>query len=278
MTRDVEGTCRPSSGSVTVLAEQVPEAVLHLRSAVRSGVPWYQAMMEAIGLWTLPQEVHQGRVYQYLILGEAFDWLLLAERLCPELDGALGDEEREALLFNGRLPEDITPEIFHELIGSTKHRGYLNYWYGIVIEEALQLATEEEVRKRHRARCYPDSEELAEEAFTHLYGKTRTRLLEEFRQEAEKNPLCSFGKIKTKGFDLSLTDLKEFTYWLFKRRVNMWDPARVASDTRKGIRRLHLLEEGDVSGQGYAFQPSDFSHDAHHLGSGAVDVGGRTFG
>lgn len=268
MTRDMEGTYHAPSGLATGLAEQVPEAVLHLRSAVRSGVPWYQAMLEAIGLWTVPQEVHQGRVYQYLILGEAFDWLLLAERLCPELNEAIGDEETEALLFNGKLPEDVTQETFQELIGATKHRGYLNYWYGIVMEEALQLATEEEVRKRHRARCYPDSEELVEEAFTHLYGKTRADLLGEFRQEAKKNPLCSFGKNETEGFDLNLTDLKEFTYWLFKRRVKMWDPARVASDTRKGIKRLHLLEESQPPGNGYVCQGPDADQGPPYLTEG----------
>jgi hypothetical protein len=259
MTSDMEGTCHPSSGSVTVLAEQVPEAVLHLRSAVRSGAPWYQAMLEAVGLWTLPHEVHEGRIYQYLILGEAFDWLLLAERLCPELNGAIGDEEREALLFNGKLPEDVTQEMFQEL---------LNYWYGVVMEEALQLATEEEVRKRHRARCYPDSEELVEEAFTHLYGKTRADLLEELRQEAKKNPLCSFGKNESGGLDLNLTDLKKFTYWLFKRRVNMWDPARVASDTRKGIRRLHLLEQGQPPGNGFTNESSDVDQGPPYLTEG----------
>ena len=41
---------------------------------------------------------------------------------------------------------------------------------------------------------------------------------------------------------LSLSDLKEFTYWLNKRRINLWDPARVASHTRKAIRRLEMLE------------------------------------
>ena len=41
---------------------------------------------------------------------------------------------------------------------------------------------------------------------------------------------------------MSLTDLKEFTYWLFKRRIGKWDPARVASDTRKGMSALAKLE------------------------------------
>jgi hypothetical protein len=42
---------------------------------------------------------------------------------------------------------------------------------------------------------------------------------------------------------LSLTDLKEFTYWLHKRRLEMWDPARVASDTRRGILKHRQLEQ-----------------------------------
>ena len=42
---------------------QVPEAVLHLQSSVRSGVPWYRALLEAMGLWTLPSEVFQDRTY-----------------------------------------------------------------------------------------------------------------------------------------------------------------------------------------------------------------------
>ena len=40
------------------------------------------------------------------------------------------------------------------------------------------------------------------------------------------------------------SDLKEFTYWLHKLRIKLWDPARVASDTRKAIRRLDQLEQG----------------------------------
>ena len=42
---------------------------------------------------------------------------------------------------------------------------------------------------------------------------------------------------------MSLTDLKEFTYWLFKMRLTKWDPARVASDTRKGINTLRYLDQ-----------------------------------
>ena len=53
--------------------------------------------------------------------------------------------------------------MFRDFIGPTKYRAYLNYWYGVIVEEALQLAVEEEVRKRYRARGYPDSEDFDEE-------------------------------------------------------------------------------------------------------------------
>ena len=195
-----------------------------------------------MGLWTLPQEQHQDRKYQYLIGGEAFDWLLLAERLCPELDGVITEEEMEKLLFKGQLPSEVTPEVFRDILGTNKYRGYLNYWYGVVVEEALQLSVEEEVRKRQIARCYPDSEDLVEDAYNHLYGESRTDLLIEFRRHA------TIPQRRT----LSLSDVKEFTYWLHKRRLEMWDPARVASDTRKGAQKLKQLEQASGSTRSWA--------------------------
>ncbi|PKB63453.1 MAG: hypothetical protein BZY80_07210 [SAR202 cluster bacterium Io17-Chloro-G2] len=225
----------PSNG----LAQQPSEALRHIKQALQEGCPWHQVLLEAMALWTLPREIHQDRTYQYLIGGEAFDWLLLAERLCPEMGTAISSEEKERLLFSGRLPEPVTPEIFRDCLGVNKYRGYLNYWYGVVVEEALQLAVEEEVRKRQIARCYPDSEDLVEDAFNHLYTESRANLLEEYRRQAK----ISMRKA------LSLTDVKEFTYWLHKHRLNLWDPARVASDTTKGARRLALLEQKSLGRQ-----------------------------
>ncbi|MCI0859428.1 MAG: hypothetical protein J4N81_11895, partial [Chloroflexi bacterium] len=169
---------QPGQPPSSDLAEQESEALRHLKSAVRLGVPWHQALLEAVGLWTLPQEVYQDRTYQYLIEGEAFDWLVLAERLCAEMDGVIPVEEKERLLFRGVLPLKEDAGAFRDLLGASKYRGYLNYWYGVVVEEALQLAVEDEVRKRHKARGYSDSEDLVEDAFTQLYGETRTALLE----------------------------------------------------------------------------------------------------
>ena len=227
----------PAAGPVDemsgVLAAAAPDAVIHLRAAVRSGVAWPRALLEAVSLWTVPQETYQDRTCRYLIAGEALDWLTLAERLCPEIEDYIPPADLERLLFEGALPDDVTPEEFKTWMGGNKHRAYLNYWYGVVVEEALQQSAEDDVRKREKARCYPDNEDMVEEAFTHLYGKTRADLLKSYRKEAG---LAEFSP-------LSLADCKEFTYWLSKLRFNLWDPARVASDTRKGIRYLARLEQ-----------------------------------
>ena len=219
------------SESLTELVRNEPEAVWHLKQAVQSGREWHLALLEAMGMWTIPEEEVHGRHYTYLVQGEAFDWLILAERLCGELDGMVPMEEKEQLLFQGRLPDGISTAEFQDLIGHNKHRAFLNYWYGVVVEEALQLAVEEEVRKQHLARGFSDSEALVEEAFMRIYDDTRSNLVKEFLK----------GKGDPRRKTLSLTEMKEFTYQLFKRRLKFWDPARVASDTRKGLEKLSKL-------------------------------------
>ena len=217
----------------TALTQAVPDALVHLRTALAAGAPWHRALLEAVGRWTVPEEAYGGRRYRYLLHGEAFDWLLLAERLCADVDGAIPMDEKERLLFSGQIPDTVDEDQFRDCLGPSKYRAYMNYRYGVDLEEALQLVSEEEVRKRHLSRSYSDTEELIEEAFNRLYGKPRSELLKTFQKETKKDRRRS----------LTLSDLKEFTYWLHKLRIKLWDPARVASDTRKAIRRLDLLEQ-----------------------------------
>lgn len=211
-----------------------PDVVVHnFRLQLAAGAPWCRALLEAMGAWIPAEEWHGDRRYKYMVGGEAFDWLLLAERLCGEASEFIPQRDLERLLFHGLLPEPLAEDELRDLIGVSKYRAYLNFHYGVVLEEALQLAAEEYVRKRHLARGFSDSEDLVEEAFRHLYTKTRTDLLDEYRSESKLG--------KRQG--LNLADLKEFTYWLHKRRVNYWDPARVAYDTRLAILRLEALRE-----------------------------------
>ena len=201
------------------------EVISHLRQAIAGGTHWYIALLEAIRLWTTAEEIHDGRSCRYLIAGEAFDWLLLAERLCEAVDGLLPDDEKAALLFYGKPPLNLTNEEFEKLIGSSKYRQYLNYFYSITVEEALVLAVQEEVRKEWRIPGYNKEQDCTNEVHRRIYGATQAILLKRFRREAGYPHLQS----------ISLTELKEFTCWLFNYRLKQCDKARVVSDTKKAL-------------------------------------------
>lgn len=215
------------SSSLTAAADTA--AIRHLEQAIASGQHWYLALLEAIKLWETDEETLDGRVYHYLIAGEAFDWLLLAERLCQVVDSLLPQEEKTALLLYGAPPLNLPAEQFRELMGSTKYHQYLNYFYGITVEEALILAVQGEVRKERWIAGLGKETDTSNEAYRRIYGATQTVLLRRFRREK------GYPQLKA----ISLTELKEFTYWLFQHRLKQCDKARVASDTKKALKWLN---------------------------------------
>ena len=201
------------------------EAIRHFRNAIASGVHWYTGLLEAVGLWSSPEETFQGRHYQYLIEGTAFDWQLLAERLCEAVDDLLPEKEKSDFLLKGKPPQDITKEQFQELIGPVKYKQYLNYFYGVTVEEALLLAVKDEVRKERLLSALVKEDITTAEAFRRIYAETQPVLLEQFRKEKHYRRLRS----------ISLSELKQFTYWLFMYRIKHNDKSRVASDTKKAL-------------------------------------------
>ncbi|MCX8125638.1 MAG: hypothetical protein N3E40_00640 [Dehalococcoidia bacterium] len=219
------------SGDIMSLTDRDIQAIQHFREGVTSGRHWYIALLEAINLWQSPEEDYDGRHYQYLIAGEAFDWLLLAERLTSEVAGLIPEDELTNLLLFDRPPLEITRQEFRRLIGATKYQAYLNFLYGILVEESLVMAVIEEIRKERRAQGIGDDDGVAEAAYRRIYGASQKELLDQFRREK------SYPRLKS----TSLSELKEFTYWLFKYRIRRCDQSRVASDTRKALTRLHRL-------------------------------------
>ena len=204
------------------------EAIRYLKESIIQGEHWYIALLEAIERWTVSEESCHGRDYRYLIDNEAFDWLLLAERLLAEVDNIVPKEEVLSLLFHGKAPLELQGEEFCRLIGEAKYRAHLNYFYGITVEETLLLAVEEETRKEQRARALTENNHLSKEVYERVYGAPMAELLTKFRKEK--------GYPKRNSMDLG--DLKEFTYWLFKYRLNNCDKARIASDTKKALNEL----------------------------------------
>jgi len=207
------------------------QAIQRLKNVVAEGKSWYVALLEAVRLWSSPEEDYAGRHYQYLVDNEAFDWLVLAERLCEELDGLIPEKERINLLFFGTPPIELSKDEFKNLIGASKYQAHLNYFYGILVEKFLLLSVTEEIRKKKRVSGLNNDNGVVDEAYQRIYGAPQVALLKQFRKERHYPQLRS----------IRVSELNEFTYWLFKYRIKTRDKSRVASDTKKALTKLHKI-------------------------------------
>jgi len=205
------------------------------RRLAADGEHWMDALFDTVSQWPLAGEAAFEREFTYLIDGEAFDWVLLVERLLldPELDFPV--EARERLIGTPGFPDGMSESEFRKRVGLDKHRAYLNYHYGVTVEQALLLAVEEEIRKRRYSNGHVPGDSRLDDAYLHLYGESPGNLLKEFRKtrpDLSDNPRIRIAKT------LSMQEASAFTYWLFKRRLERADPARLASDTKKGLDQL----------------------------------------
>ena len=207
------------------------QGIQELKSAIARGKNWYIAVLEEIRLWSIPEEDYHGRHYQYLVDNEAFDWLAVAERLCEELDGLVSENERTNLLFFGIPPIELSKDEFKNIIGDFKYQAHLNYFYGVLAERFLILAETEELRKKKRVLGLSHDNGIVDDAYQRTYGATQSALLKQFRKERHHTQLKS----------ISLSELNEFTYWLFKYRIKNRDKSRMASDTKKALTKLNGL-------------------------------------
>ena len=209
------------------------QAIQHLKQAIAEGKHWYIALLEAIKLWESSEEDYKGRHYNYLIDNEAFDWLILAERLCEEISEYIPEKEAIELLFFDKPPIELSKDKFKSLIGGAKYQAYLNYLYGILIEQFLILAITEEIRKRKRVLGLNDDGIVIDDAYQHIYGATQAALLKNFRKERHYHLSRSIG----------LSELDEFIYWLFKYRIKRCDKSCVASDTKRALSKLYYYSK-----------------------------------
>ena len=120
---------------------------------------------------------------------------------------------------------------YFESIGDKKYGQYLNYFYGITVEEALILAVQQEVDKERLVQGLGIKSTPLEEVYRRIYDLDRETLLQQFREEKHlpKRPITS------------LDEMKQFTYWLFKYRLKRCEKARIASDTKKALTYLKRI-------------------------------------
>ncbi|MCY3958804.1 MAG: hypothetical protein OXG65_10980 [Chloroflexi bacterium] len=192
---------------------------------LEAGSHWYLAALRACGEWRLADEVHQGRRLTYLVAGEALDLVLLIDRIASTRRDAVPRVERDELRFHGRPPVFVPGDTFASALGEARYTAYLNHFYGVDVEEAVVHAVELEAGKAHLL------DRGAVDAYFMVYGKTLQELLATYRAA---RGLREAGGVRW-------VDWKDFTYWCFRLRLRTQVPARIASDTRKGIALLQRL-------------------------------------
>ena len=219
----------PQEFDSALSSDQTP-AVRAFADALGAGSHWYGALLGAVHLWSRDEECYGGRYFRFMIAGEALDLLLVMERISWDYRQFLPQEECEALFFYAQPPYTYPDRDFAHLLGADKYRSYLNYFYGVTLEEVLLHAVEDEIQK---ATCYGVTRDSRdpESPYTRLYGKKEHELLQDFSAERDK---------RVNGV-MTLTEWKEFLYWLFKQRVANSLPERLASDSQKGLDMLRML-------------------------------------
>ena len=209
------------------------ESMKYFKNSLSQGKEWVSELIKSMSLWTLEEEIYNGKHNKYLIDGEAFDWLLLARRLLDAIGDLVPTTEKNRLLLSEDISDLMSQDEFRNLLGPEKYSAYLNYWYGIVVEEAVIRSAEEEEGKGMPRSGKIGKARIRQKAYEKLYGLNQEELYTTY--------LSDKGYQKTPSFNVGIA--KEFTYWLFKYRLVNSEGERVASDTRKGLLLLNKMAQ-----------------------------------
>jgi len=209
------------------------ESMKYFKNSLSQGKEWVSELIKSMSLWTLEEEIYNGKHNKYLIDGEAFDWLLLARRLLDAIGDLVPTTEKNRLLLSEDISDLMSQDEFRNLLGPEKYSAYLNYWYGIVVEEAVIRSAEEEEGKGMPRSGKIGKARIRQKAYEKLYGLNQEELYNTY--------LSDKGYQKTPSFNVGIA--KEFTYWLFKYRLVNSEGERVASDTRKGLLLLNKMAQ-----------------------------------
>ena len=225
-------------------AQEALAAISRLKSSIGSAESdWKLTVLEAIADWPLANEDVGGETFEYLIGGEAFNWRLLAQRLLGECGSLIPDETLWEWLSDSVLFAGVEEPDFMRAVGVDKFRAHLSDFYGVTVEQSLLVAVEEEVTHQRVGSGRQLSDGSLERAYALLYGDEREHLWEVFRLEAGVHAAREGWRHRDEH---SLGSEDSFTYWLFKLRMERSDPAKIASDTRKGLAKLERMRQNDI--------------------------------
>ena len=136
----------------------------------------------------------------------------------------------------GGIPEDE----FRRILGVDGWRAHLNHFYGVHIEQCLIAAVQSRIQKSRYSSGMPPSDDASDKAYLGLYEETEQDLWELFTTEnADRlSDLIAESPEETRTIALD----EEFTYWLFKRRIEYTLAPQVAAETQRGLDMMSRID------------------------------------
>ena len=208
---------------------------------------WHRAFVQTVADWPIDQETASDLEFHYVIGGEAFNWKRLAESIVTQLLENGLCEGMSAEMFGwidasgafGGLSENE----FRQILGVDGWRAHLNHFYGVYIEQCLIVAVQSRIEKRRYAAGMPPSDDASDKAFMGLYEETETVLWRQFVDETSGrlDALIAHSPEGTRNIGLD----EEFTYWLFKRRMENTNAAQVAAETKRGLEVMSQMRDAE---------------------------------
>ena len=208
---------------------------------------WQVAFIKTIAAWPVGNETIYGETFHYFVGGEAFNWKRLAERIATQLSeescDSPGPDEIFDWIDNSGTFGGLSEQEFRRILGVDGWRAHLNHFYGVHIEQCLLAAVQSRIQKRRYSTGKPPSDDAADQAFVGLYEGTEQDLWRIFSEEFSERLNHLFDESDEETRSIALDE--EFTYWLFKRRIENTNASQVAAETQRGLEMMARISDAD---------------------------------
>ena len=111
------------------------------------------------------------------------------------------------------------------------------------IEQCLLAAVQSRIQKRRYSKGMPPSDDASDQAYVGLYEGTEHELWQIFKDENSER-LSHLIDESDDGIRSIALD-EEFTYWLFKRRIENTNAPQVAAETQRGLDMMARINDAD---------------------------------
>ena len=179
------------------------------------------------------KQISDNKIHKTFILGEAFNWKLSLKHYYSEFENLC---EIDDFLF---IPYEFNQkerDQIKRIMGTKLYSAHLNYFYGIVVENAIREILRLEIEKKRGYHDYGNYFEINEEVFSLIYRKKNKELWSEF---------CSYKRLGSKSYyvpsKIYSLEYDSFTYWLSKKRIKLCTPELNASLISRGLNYLERI-------------------------------------